>query len=112
MKHLVIAFSMLCAVSFAASSAKANLKKEYCSNQTYYTETGENDGGRYPHLHCDTKFLTYSSGSTHYNFVIGNTLQSGTAGSACFKAEEQDAPNLKAKIAEVCDDFGKACYGC
>ncbi|MDG4719402.1 MULTISPECIES: hypothetical protein [Thalassospira] len=112
MRHLVIAFSMLCVVSFAASDAQANLKKEYCANQTYYTEAGENDGSRYPHLHCDASFLTYSSGSNHYNFVVGDKLQPGIAGNACFTAAEQDAPNLKAKVAEVCSDFGKSCYGC
>jgi hypothetical protein len=113
MKHLMIAFGALFLIAVGTQSAQANLKKDYCSNQTYYTDSGADDGSKYPHLHCGKSFLTYSANSSkHYNFVVGDSLKTGTAGSACYKAVDQSAANLKAKIAKVCSDESKTCTGC
>lgn len=112
MKHLMTVLGALIALAVTAQTAQANLKKDYCSNQTYYTDSGADDGNTYPHLHCGKNFLTYSSGSNHYNFVVGDQLKTGTAGSACYKAADQSANNLKAKIADVCSDEGETCSGC
>jgi|TARA_R110000782_G_scaffold34554_2_gene82538 hypothetical protein len=113
MKHLMIALGALFVFALGTQSAQANLKKDYCSNQEYYTNAGVNDGSKYPHLHCGKTFLTYSASSgKHYNFVVGDALKTGTAGSACSKADEQSADALKDIIAEVCTDDSKTCTGC
>ena len=114
MKHLMIAFGALMVMALGSQTAQAaSLKKDYCSNQEFYTNTGADDGSRYPHLHCGKNFLTYSaSSSKHYNFVVGDSLKTGTAGSACYKAVEQSASTLKGIIAKVCKDEDKTCTGC
>ena len=95
------------------SNAHANYKKDYCNKQVYYTNTGADDGSTYPHFHCDKDFMTYSaSSSQHYNFAVGSIINKGTAGSACYKALEQRANNLRTIIGEVCDDYDKVCDGC
>jgi hypothetical protein len=87
MKYVMTVLGALAVLTLTNQNAHANLKKDYCSNQTYYTNAGADDGSTYPHLHCGKSFLTYSSGSNHYNFVVGDQLKTGTAGSACSKAD-------------------------
>lgn len=61
--------TILFGLLFLAGIANAeNWKKNFCGNKTYVGQ-----GGKYPHLHCDSKFLTYSkSGSDHINFAKGD----------------------------------------
>ena len=44
-----------------------NYKSDYCGNQEYVG----NDGGRYPHLHCGSNFLTFSRGKKKHDNLQG-----------------------------------------
>ena len=95
------------------ANAEANYKRDYCNNQDYYTNNGSNEPGIYPHLHCGRPFIIYSRESnSHYNFLTGDHISTGTAGSACDAATDQKALALKKIIGEICDDYGKTCNGC
>lgn len=100
---------------FSSGAFAKTAKAEYCNNQEYYTDTGANAGGTYPHLHCGKNWITYSKGKStnqHYNFYDGNGVNKGTANSACSQADSQGSPNLKAKINTICNDYNVTCNEC
>ena len=113
---MLLTFVLAALFVFPASAQAASWKKDYCNNQTYYTNTGADEGGTYPHLHCDKSFITYSAGSgsnsNRYEILVGDNLNKGTAGSACYKALEQSALNLKDIVKSICSDFSQTCSGC
>jgi len=59
----------LASLAFAGVAEAKSAKSTYCGNQDYYTNSGDNEGGTYPHLHCGKDWITYSKNSNqHYNF--------------------------------------------
>ena len=111
-KTVAIAIS-IGVLGLASASHAATAKRTYCSNQDYYTDSGANAGGTYPHLHCGNNWITYSKNSgQHYNFYVGDSVVESKANNACTQADAQDADNLKAKIRTICDDDSKTCNDC
>jgi hypothetical protein len=100
-------------LAFAGVAEAKSAKSTYCDNQEFYTNSGADAGGAYPHLHCGKNWITYSKNSNqHYNFYVGDNIVKGKANNACTQADDQDADNLKAKIKEMCDDDGVTCSDC
>jgi hypothetical protein len=103
----------LASLAFAGVAEAKSAKSTYCDNQDYYTNSGDNAGDAYPHLHCGKDWITYSKNSNqHYNFYVGDSILDGKANSACTQADAQDADKLKAKIKKMCDDDGKTYNDC
>lgn len=106
MKHYLSISIISLAVATALPAVAHSLKKDYCANQDFYTNTGADESSTYPHLHCGKAWITYSASSTqHYNLFNKGGFADGTAKSACFKAQEQGAANLRTIIGNVCTDY-------
>ena len=110
--RLIILTTILLLIVTTSVQAE-NYKNNYCKRQKYYTNSGDNDGGTYPHLHCDRRWITYSkSHSKHYNFADGNGVIKSKANNACSAAKSQSATKLKDIIKEICDDYEENCSSC
>ena len=104
LKVITVALALLVSASFSS-----NYKKDYCNQQTYFDKSGNDVGSKYPHLHCDKKFITYSkTKSNHINFLKGSKFNKGQADNACSQASS----DIKKVIKEICEDEGKTCNEC
>jgi hypothetical protein len=51
--------------------AWADYKKDYCGGVEY---VGQDDGNKYPHLHCGKNFLTFSYAANSYKNLAQNSI--------------------------------------
>ena len=115
MKATMSIIAVSATLLIAASSAQAaSLKKTYCGNNEFFgtVSARDGDGGAYPHLHCGSRFITYSPGKNtrhHINFLDKGGLSVSKAENACMDTNGKSADRLTAKIAEICTDYGAAC---
>jgi len=91
-------------------------KKQYCNNNAYIAIDGTNIGSKYPHLHCDKNFFTYSPGknSNRYNMNKGDIFLVAAANNACKNARNNGASLLKSIIRYACskEKGNGACESC
>ncbi|WP_417803562.1 hypothetical protein [Thalassospira lucentensis] len=117
MKTIIPMIAIAAGLLVAAQSAQAaSLKKTYCDNKEFYgtVSTRDGNGSAYPHLHCGSRFITYSPSKNkgnRINFLDKGGLSVSKAENACIDTNDKGADRLTAKIAEICTDYGAAC-GC
>ncbi|NIZ00778.1 hypothetical protein [Thalassospira lucentensis] len=116
MKTMIPMIAIAAGLLVAAQSAQAASLKSYCNGNDFYGKVPERDGfgDKYPHLHCGSRFITYSPSKNkgnRINFLDKGGLSVSKAGNACLDANNKGADRLTAKIAEICTDYGAAC-GC
>lgn len=117
MKTIIPIIAIAAGLLVAAHSAQAaSLKKTYCGNNDFFGTISDRDGdgGSYPHLHCGSRFITYSPNKNkgnRINFLDNGGLSVSKAANACIDANGKNAGRLTAKIADICTDYDAAC-GC
>ncbi|ULU23894.1 hypothetical protein [Dyella terrae] len=88
----------------------ASYKKTYCGDAEFVTNDGASDDGGsiYPHLHCDSRWITFSkSDNNQKNFLNGTTFLKEQAIQAC-QDEAVQLP-IKQAINKICSDNGQDC---
>jgi hypothetical protein len=114
-KIMGFTFLIVIALLMITPAAGAFNYKEYCGNNTFLDYKGGNDGGTYPHLHCEKRSLTYSPSSNskkHKNIIKGDNFNENAADSACIDAANKNATNLETAIRQACNAFEKGCQSC